>query len=116
MTINANLLKAMRALDAAIKRKPDMTDDEYIVTRARIAKRHGVQLHTSLQDRKMAFEIQAEMQAMMDEMLRRVNGGAKPGQRGGVKLGHWRARLAAFPRLPSGDARSHCVAQRIAAG
>jgi hypothetical protein len=45
-----------------------------------------------------------------------VNGGAKPGQWGAVKPGHRRGAPIPIPGPPSGDARSHCGAQRIAAG
>ena len=48
--------------------------------------------------------------------LETVNGGAKPGQCSGVKPGHLGCALVTHPGHLSGDAWSHCVAQRIAAG
>jgi hypothetical protein len=67
----------------------------------------------------LAFDLGAEPYALrLSEIagIFVVNGGAKPGQWGGVKPGHWRRSIVFLPRLPSGDARSPQLAQRVAAG
>ena len=108
--VDASILRYLAALDRADREESDVAEAKTSRIKDKIA---------GLRRQMQALRaVQQTVQDAPDQQvsLTDVNGGAKPGQWGAVKPGHRRRAPIPIPGPPSGDARSHCGAQRIAAG